>query len=488
MVSSTWGNVHVAEVTPGALAGSLSAWTLRAGPLYLRLADAIADAVAQGAVGAGTRLPPERVLAEHLAISRGTVGAAYDALRSRRAVITRRGSGTYIANGAVPTALHRSTLLSNLIDPRSAPIDLSVAAAQLDGELPTKAYSLLDAARYAPRHGYAPMGIPALRDAIAARITHEGVPTTSDQVLVTGGGQEAISLVASSLIRIGDRVLVEAPTYPAAIEVFARAGARVEGVRRDHAGPLPEDLERALARGPVRLIYLIPTCHNPTGGVMSERRRREVLALAQAARTTIVEDAALAPLLLEGLAPPPLTSVDQDRVYLIGSLSKAIWGGLRVGWLRAPSDVVMRLGRLKAAYDLGGPILTQVAALDCLERYDELVSSRRALIRVKLDALLAAVTELLPDWSFPKPLGGLSIWAALPGGNGDDLTQLALRRGVAITPGSSAAQNDEFLGYVRLSAGPSPQVIREGVERLAAAWEGMDGLPYGAITEPTLTV
>lgn len=487
-VAGTYTDRQPVGIASRALAGSLSAWTLREGPLYVRLADAIADAVAQGVLGAGTRLPPERALAEHLAIGRGTVGAAYDALRSRRVVRTRHGSGTYVANGAVPSALHRSPLLSNLVDRHSAPIDLSVGAAQLDEELPVKAYSLADAAAHAPRHGYAPMGIPALREAIAARLSREGVPTTSDQVLVTSGGQGAISLLASSLIRSGDRVLVEAPTYPAAIEVFARAGARIEGIRRDHAGPLPGELERALARGPVRLIYLIPTCHNPTGGVMSERRRREVLALAQAAGATVIEDAVLAPLLLGAPAPPSLISLDAERVYSIGSLSKTVWGGLRIGWLRAPSDVVMRLGRLKAAYDLGGPALTQLAALDCFENYDDLVMRRRMLIKHRLDALLKSIAELLPDWRFRVPLGGLSVWAAMPRGNGDDLTQLALRRGVAITPGSSAAQTDEFIGYVRLSAGPSADVIREGVGRLAAAWKVLDGLPQGAMTEPALTV
>lgn len=487
-MTGSWADSRVFEIAPGVLAASLGAWTLRAGPLYLRLADAIADAVAQGALGGGARLPPERALAEHLAIGRGTVGAAYDALRGRRVVVTRRGSGTYVATGAVPAALHRSPLLSALVDQRSAPIDLSVAAAQLESGLPGGAYSLDDAARHAPSHGYAPMGIPALREAIAERITREGVPTASDQVLVTSGGQGAISLLASSLIRSGDRVLVEAPTYPAAIEVFARAGARIEGIRRDHAGPVPEDLERALARGPVRFIYLIPTCHNPSGGVMSGRRRREVLSLAQAAGTTIIEDAVLEPLLLGGPAPPSLISADCERVYLIGSLSKTVWGGLRVGWLRAPSAVVLRLGRLKAAYDLGGPVLTQVAALDCFEHYDELVARRRMLVEGKLDVLLTAVSELLPDWSFPTPLGGLTMWASLPRGSGDDLAQLALRRGVAITPGSSAAENDEFIGYVRLSAGPPADMIREGVARLAAAWEIMDELPEGAASEPALTV
>lgn len=461
---------------------------MRDGPLYVRLADAIGDAVAQGAVGAGVRLPAERALAEYLAVGRGTVGAAYDALRSRRVVTTRRGSGTYVASGAVPGALHRSPLLSNLLDHRAVPIDLSVAASEIGVGLPPRSYSLADAAKLAPLHGYAPMGIPALREAIAERISGEGAPSEADEVLITNGGQGAMSLLASSMIRSGDRVLVEAPTYPAAIEVFARAGARIEGIRRDHAGPVLDDLERALARGPVRLLYLIPTCHNPTGGVMSEHRRRGVLALGRAAGVAVVEDAVLAPLVFRGPPPPSLLALDRERVYQIGSLSKTIWGGLRVGWLRAPSEVIMRLGRLKAANDLGSAVLTQVAALDCLGHYDELVERRRELVRDRVDTLVQALSELLPEWTFAEPSGGLSVWAGLPYGSGDDLTQLAMRRGVAVTPGSSAAQTDEFLGFLRLSAGPSPEAIREGVSRLAAAWETINTLPKVAMTEPALAV
>jgi DNA-binding transcriptional MocR family regulator len=480
--------VNGAEITPRALTVSLSAWSLRSGPLYLRLADAIGDAIAQGAVSAGVRLPPERSLAAHLAVGRGTVTAAYDALRARRAVSTRRGSGTYVNHPTGPGSPHRSALLSNLLDARTAPIDLSLGALQSTNGLPDTAFSLLDAARSAPAHGYAPLGLPALREAIAERLCSEGVSTSADEVLVTGGGQGAISLLAATLIRPGDRVLVEAPCYPAAIEVFARSQAQLEGVSRDHAGPLPDMLEQALAGPPVRVIYLTPTCHNPTGSVMSEQRRREVLRLAATAGTMVIEDAVLAPLLFDGDPPPALAAIEPDRVCMVGSLSKTIWGGLRVGWIRAPTGLVQRLGRAKAAYDLGSAVLTQIAALDCLARYDQLLAERRALVRRQLQALVVAVRELLPDWAFTEPMGGLSVWAALPHGSADDLAQLAVRRGVLITPGSTAAVDDAFLGHVRLSAGPPPPTLREGIERLARAWATIGELPAGAATEPPITV
>ena len=315
------------------LSAAIGNWRARTGPTYLCLAAALADAAAQGHLAIGSRLPAERALAGHLGVSRGTVVAAYDALRAQRIARTRQGSGTVLLAGARATPPRRSPLLSLLVEGRRAPIDMAIGAPDI--ELPDLSVSLRDAASLAPSHGYAPLGIAPLREALADRMTRDGVPTSCEQIVVTSGGQGALSLIAATLLRPGDRVLVEAPTYPAAIEVFASSGAIVEGLDRDQAGIVPDALERAVARGPVRLLYVIPTCHNPTGGVMSEIRRREVSAIAQRRGITIVEDTVLEPMLLAGPAPPAICSIEPTGVLTIGSLSKSVWGGLRVGWIRA---------------------------------------------------------------------------------------------------------------------------------------------------------
>src|SRR5579875_1332541 len=455
-----------------ALGDALADWRSRPGPTYARLAEALADAIAQGHLGLGSRLPSERMLAGHLRVARGTVVGAYDALRAQGIVETRRGSGTLVQSRAVKARAHRAPLLSRLVDGHEAPIDLALGAVSLDeSELAEVTVSLREAARLVPAHGYAPLGLNPLRAAIAERFARKGIPTRRDQILITTGAQSALSLLAATLLRSNDRVVTESPTYPAAIEVFVRAGARLEGVERDHSGPMISGLEQVLAHGAVRLVYLIPTCHNPTGAIMSEARRLAVLELVRETRAAIVEDTVMEDLAFHRPAPPSLAALAPDRVITIGSLSKTVWGGLRVGWIRAPSDTVLRLGRVRAGFDLGSPVRDQAAALEILPRYDELVERRRTLVKARLDVLCHELQHRLPDWSFPVPRGGLCVWAKLPRGSADDLAQLSLRRGVAIASGRSAAPGEEFPSHVRLSAGPPPELLQEGVARLADAWE-----------------
>lgn len=464
----------------GTLGDALADWRTRPGPTYVRLAEAVADAIAQGHLGLGSRLPSERTLARHLRVARGTVVAAYDALRARGIVETRPGSGTVVQSRAVKARAHRAPLLSRLVDGHEAPIDLALGAVSLDAsELADITVSLREAARLLPAHGYAPLGLTPLRAAIAERFSAKGIPTRPDQILITTGAQSALSLLAATLLRPHDRVITEAPTYPAAIEVFVRAGARVEGVERDHAGPMVSRFEQVLARGSARLVYVIPTCHNPTGAIMSEGRRLAVLKLARDAHATVIEDTVMEDLTFDRRPPPSLAALEPDRVITIGSLSKTVWGGLRVGWIRASGETILRLGRIRASFDLGSPVLEQAAALEILERYDELIVRRLALVRTRVDVLCQELQARLPEWSFPVPQGGLCVWAQLPRGCAEDLAQLSLRRGVAIASGRTAAPGEEFLSHLRLSAGPRPGLLREGVIRLAAAWEELDAAaPY----------
>jgi DNA-binding transcriptional MocR family regulator len=467
----------------------LGDWTMRAGPLYLRLSDALRDAVAYGLLAPGSRLPAERRLAAHLGCSRGTVVAAYEALRSRGAAQTRTGSGTYLRGGPAPPRTHRSTLLSRLVDEHQAPIDLAVAAPQTRPALPAITVDLAAAAGLVPAHGYAPLGAPALRSAIAGHLTeHRGVATRADEVVVTNGGQGALSMIAAAFIAPGDRVLVEAPTYPGAIEVFSRAGAQIEAIERDHAGPLPDRLERALASRPARMIYLVPTCHNPTGSVISGPRRRDLLRIAAAHRVSVIEDTVMADL-LQGPAPPPdLAAMDPDRVLSVGSLSKCCWGGLRVGWIRASSEKVLGLGRLRAALDLGSSALDQAVGLAVLNDFPKIAASMRAVASERLELLAGELSERMPEWRFDTPRGGWSLWVTLPHGSGDDLVALALRHGVAVSSGTGAAPDDRFAGHLRLSAGPAPELIREGIALLQRAWRELSSQPVSSAAGSALPV
>ena len=159
-----------------------------------------------------------------------------------------------------------------------------------------------------------------------------------------------------------------------------------------------------------------------------------------------------------------------DRVLAAGSLSKVAWGGLRTGWVRGPAAFVDSLGRLRAATDFGASVLPQVVAARVLDDLPALAARRRDVLRSRRDVAQEELARCLPEWSWTEPEGGLSLWIRLPGGNADAFVQVALRHGVDVTPGSAHAVGSGCDDFLRLSYGPTPDVLREGITRLAAAW------------------
>jgi DNA-binding transcriptional MocR family regulator len=234
-----------------------------------------------------------------------------------------------------------------------------------------------------------------------------------------------------------------------------------------------ESLSQLLPRTSPRLVYLIPTFQNPTGGVMPEHRRRAVARLVEAWAIPLVEDESLAALALdEGRAPPPLAAFAPGASILtIGSLSKVFWGGLRVGWVRAPAPLVAQLARLKAVADLGGSLPAQVIATRLLEEFEVVRRERCAELARRFGLMSQLLQRHLPSWSWERPLGGLCLWVRLPRGTAPDFAQVALRHGVSLVAGPVASADDSFTEYLRLPFGLEPSTMEEGVRRLARAWE-----------------
>ncbi len=461
------------------------------GPLYRRLADGLKRAIDRGEIALGTVLPPERTLARSLSVSRATVVAAYDRLKSEGWLVSRRGSGTWVrepqaspsAPGVDAVATARLFLSDDGLEQRSGPgeradqrdvIDLSVAAVMgtptVDRLLAS--ISTEEVRGLTEHHGYLPHGLRALRDLVAERFTATGLPTSAEHIVVTTGAHQAISLVARQTIREGDPVVVETPTFPGALDVFRRFGARTFPLPVDGHGVRTDLLAELMERAEPKLIYVSPHFHNPTGVVLSEERRLHIGALARQYGTVVLEDLAMGDVALDDApVPPPIAALVPDAtVHTIGSTAKLFWAGLRVGWVRSPADWAARMVATKTVADLGTPLISQLLAVRLLTHADRVLIERRRELVPRRDLLCELISTHLPEWTFTCPAGGLSLWLTLPRGNADELAEVALRHGVLVVPGPALSVDDGNRRCIRVVFTRPEEDLREGVRRLTAAW------------------
>lgn len=472
---------------PIELAERLGRWSSGRGPLYVLLAARIAALIDEGELPPGTRLPPDRALASALSAGRSTVVAAYDQLTVQGRILRRQGSGTRVAGPPAGPARATTDAPSflHLLEPRDGVILLACAAPDAPPPELAEAYEriLPELAATAADIGYHPIGHLGLRRAIAARYEQRGVPTAPDQILVTGGGQQALSLLARALVRPGDRVLVEAPTYPGALEALRAEAAVPRALPVGLTGFAP-----AAATHRPALAYVIPTFHNPTGAVLLDLPRQRLAAAAADAGVPLIEDEVLADLGFPGERTPAPLAAYGDQVITIGSLSKVIWGGLRIGWVRAPAPVITRLARLRAVHDLGGNIPAQLAAADLLPRLAEPLRRGAAQRQAGHDHLRAELARHLPEWEAPAVRGGQTLWVRLPHGDGRSFAQTAMRHGVAVLAGAGLDAGGHSREYLRLHFLGAPADQAEAVRRLAAAWRAYDPAPHQSTQPATMAV
>jgi DNA-binding transcriptional MocR family regulator len=304
-----------------------------------------------------------------------------------------------------------------------------------------------------------------------------GLPVAADDLLITTGSQQALGLVATTLLDPGDAVLVEEPTYLAALQTFALADLRVISVPSDEHGPDPEALEAIARREHATVFYVIPTFQNPTGRTMPAERRAGIARAAARAGLWIVEDDPYSALRLEGEPVELLAEHAPERTIVIQTLSKVLSPGLRIGYLRAPAMLREPLAVAKQAADLHTSTVAQKAAARWLETHDLAthIASLGAHYRPRRDALLAGLAEHLPagsDWTHPE--GGLFIWVTLPTGHdAEALLHPAIERGVMYVPGRSFYAGPAPAETLRVSfATASPAELLEGAARMGATIAG----------------
>lgn len=318
-------------------------------------------------------------------------------------------------------------------------------------------------------------GHPPLREALAARMEARGLRTHPDEVLVTTGSQQALGLAASALLDPGDVVLVEDPSYLAALQSFGLAGARLVPVPSGGDGPDPDAVRALVAEHRPKLLYVVPTFQNPTGGTISREGRAALAALAGEVGIWLLEDDPYGELRYDGDPLPSLGSFTgaEDRTIAVSSLSKVVSPGLRIGWLRAPAKLHRALTIAKQAGDLHTSTIDQMAAATVLGAgLDGHLARLRETYRPRRDALLAGLPAALPAGStWNEPAGGMFVWARLP--EGHDAAQLltrALEHDVAFVPGAPFFAGEADHRALRLSfTTHAPAEIAEGLERLGRA-------------------
>lgn len=337
------------------------------------------------------------------------------------------------------------------------------------------------ALQYSTTEGYQP-----LREMIAQNLARYGIFAKADNVLITAGSQQALDLIGKLLINPGDRILLEAPTYLGALQAFTVYGAQYVPVPVDDDGMITDQVDASLRSGP-KFMYILPNFQNPAGVTLSEGRRHQLILLADKYGIPIVEDDPYGQLRYEGEHLPPLVALDRQNlrrdngftlgnVIYLSTFSKTLAPGIRLAWIVAPEDVIVKLVQLKQATDLHTSTFNQYVAYEVARDgfLDEHVKLIRKVYRERRDAMLEALEEYFPPevaWTHPK--GGLFLWVTMPvGTDSDALLRSALAENVAFVAGDSFYANNGHEGsrHMRLNFSHSaPERIREGIRRLSVA-------------------
>ncbi|MGW0177478.1 MocR-like transcription factor YczR [Rhodococcus sp. NPDC003322] len=452
-------------------------------PAYRALADAIRLLVADGRIPLGVALPSERDLSAALALSRTTITSAYAVLREDGYLASRQGSRSTVAmpDGAA------SPRTGRVVPPRGGPapgrvLDLTCAAMSAPADAIRDAYAAaLDRLPgQLGTHGLEPHGLPSLREAVAQRYRDRGVPTDPEQIMITTGAQQALVLLLGLLTGPGERVLIDHPTYTNAIEAIVRRGARPVPVPLllEARGWDLDGLRTAARQTAAKLAYLVPDFHNPTGFCLDDAGRAELVRIAGDTRMTLVIDETMTDLGLDAPTPTPVARFAigaRADVVTIGSMSKAFWPGLRIGWIRADASTINGLLAVRAALDLGTAVLEQLAAAELLAEPDRVLPARRDRLYGQRAALLDALAAELPDWRCDPGPGGMALWVQMPQPLSTAVAATAPAHGVQLAAGPRFGVEGAFERYLRLPYALDEGELRVAVRGIAAAYHALSG-------------
>ena len=466
-------------------------------PLYRQLIWQIRDQIASGDLPAGARLPASRTLARRLGISRISVVNAYSELRAAGYLSARAGRGTFVARerDAAPAETpqppprqdrQRAAAIRDMMRLARKPAVIDFSSGSPPSEFFPVRY-LQDALNqiierdgagalsYEAAEGYLP-----LRSAVREYVRAIGIQCRLDDVLITGGAQQAIDLVLQSLLSPGDTLITADPTYLGVIDIAQARRIHIHGIPVDEDGIRIDALENSISELQPRLIYVMPSYQNPTGHLMPMHRRRQLVRLAARHGIPVLEDEVYREFRFEGDELPPLKALDDSGCVIhTNAFTKVLLPGIRIGYLIAGDAYNERLSRVKQAADISTSGLHQRAIHLLLERgvlAQQLERNRIELRRRRVAALAAAQRCFPPGSKWFSPQGGLYLWVELPadGPSAAETFIAALQRDVAFAIGALFYSGDGGSHAMRLNFGiHQPAAIDEGFGRIGAAWRAL---------------
>ncbi|MFY0544385.1 PLP-dependent aminotransferase family protein [Brevibacillus sp. H7] len=461
-------------------------------PLYKQIAEYIERRITYGEFPPGSLLPSERTLAKELQVNRSTIVAAYDLLRASGVIETRHGSGTrvstdiwgisrtrvpnwrqivetgsFLPNLPLIRQIRKETMEGDLID---------LASGELSADLfPNRALrSILSSEEFDGHLGYEhPQGNVPLRETLSAHVkTWRDIDSTPSSILITSGAQQALHLIVQCLLKPGDAVAIEDPSYCYSLPLFQSAGLRTFLLPVDKYGANPDDLAALHRKHRIKMAFLNPNFQNPTGTLLDLSRRKRFLELSAEFGIPLVEDDPYSVTSFHGEKIPTLKSLDRNGTVLyISSLTKIVASGLRIGWIIGPQTVIERLADAKQQVDFGHSIFPQWIANRFLSSADfpEHIAMLREELRKKRDLLVSALHQCLPtEVEFTVPEGGIHLWCSVKQTDNESrLLKAAIKRGVVFVPGSVMGSKK---GYARFTFGRAEKdSITDAIQRFSEA-------------------
>lgn len=461
-------------------------------PLHKQITDFIKEKISNGEWTIGYKLPPQRTLAKELGVNRSTLVTAYDELIAEGLIEGKSGSGTRVVNNTwnllattpppdwnsyVKVGTHKPNLptIQEINQVEFIPDIIRLGTGELSPNLiPSitmkKIFQQLSYKEIT--YGYEePKGLLPLREQIANYLNTIGISASPSSILIVSGALQALQLISVGLLHRGSTVLTEKQSYLHSLNVFQSAGMRLVGIPLDKEGIQANLIQQYKKQQKAALLYTIPSFHNPTGTLMTLERRKQLLDICQQEQLPLIEDDVYRELWFDESPPKPIKAFDKHGMVLyLGSLSKSLSPGLRIGWIVGPEPVVEHLADIKMQTDYGSSSLSQWAAVEWFssELYYKHINEVREQLKTRRDFTLDTLNKYFSDIAvWDKPTGGFYIWLRLlPSLSMRKLFEMALAEGILLNPGNVYDKKAEQYLRISYSFASLPN-IHDGIKRLS---------------------